>query len=308
MSSARVSSLALAAFGAIAVSLPAAAQQPAQPQQVPQVSDSLAVEVDSTPQRNWVVNVLRKVTLRSDEPSAADSVAAGAAAPAKKIVRTFDSKRDRLEYEAARRTADRATGFRLVVDIQDHTLYAINGTDTLRTAPVATASNNTLRFGGKTWHFETPRGVRTVLSKEEEPVWTPPEWHYAEVANEYGLKVRHLERGQRVRVRSGTILTTRGDEVGVIEPDSNEFIPLVLDEQIVFDNTLFIPPVGTKHRTMKGELGHFRLKLGDGYQLHGTPYAASIGSSVTHGCVRLHDEDIEWLYQNVPVGTKVYLY
>jgi hypothetical protein len=194
------------------------------------------------------------------------------------------------------------------VDIGDHRLYVIDGRDTLRSAPVATASNSTLRFGGKTWHFETPRGVRTVLAKEKDPVWTPPEWHYAEVASEYGLKLRHLERGQRVQVRNGTILTTRGDEVGVIQPGETEFIPLVLDEHIVFDNTLFIPPVGTKHRSMQGELGHFRLKLGDGYQIHGTPYAASIGSSVTHGCMRLSDEDIEWVYQNVPVGTKVYLY
>jgi lipoprotein-anchoring transpeptidase ErfK/SrfK len=29
---------------------------------------------------------------------------------------------------------------------------------------------------------------------------------------------------------------------------------------------------------------------------------------VTHGCVRLADDDIEWLYENVPVGTKVYIY
>jgi lipoprotein-anchoring transpeptidase ErfK/SrfK len=290
---------------AFVMAVPVAAQQ-ARPS-----SDSLAVEVDSTtPQRNWVLNVIRKVTFRGDGSSAADSAAAptAAAAPAKTIRRTFDSKRDRLEFEAARATAARATGFHVVVDIGDHRLYVIDGRDTLRSAPVATASNSTLRFGGKTWHFETPRGVRTVLAKEKDPVWTPPEWHYAEVASEYGLKLRHLERGQRVQVRNGTILTTRGDEVGVIQPGETEFIPLVLDEHIVFDNTLFIPPVGTKHRSMQGELGHFRLKLGDGYQIHGTPYAASIGSSVTHGCMRLSDEDIEWVYQNVPVGTKVYLY
>ena len=83
---------------------------------------------------------------------------------------------------------------------------------------------------------------------------------------------------------------------------------MVLDEHIVFDNTLFIPPADTKHRQIAGELGHFRLTLGDGYQLHGTPYANSIGAAVTHGCVRLHDEDVEWLYDNIPVGTKVYLF
>ncbi len=48
--------------------------------------------------------------------------------------------------------------------------------------------------------------------------------------------------------------------------------------------------------------------LSDGLLLHGTPHAGSIGASVTHGCVRLADDDIQWLYDNVPVGTKVYIY
>jgi lipoprotein-anchoring transpeptidase ErfK/SrfK len=315
MRSLRTSRLALSTIVAIAVSLPAAAQQPTQPQQAQQTqpsSDSLAVEVDSTtPHHNWVVNVLRRVTFRNDGPSASDSTPSNTAtsvAPARKARPVFDSRADRREYEAARVVAERARGFRIVVDIEDHRLYVINGADTLRSAPVATASGNTLRYGGKTWHFETPRGVRTVLSKEANPVWTPPEWAYAQIAKDYGLKLRHLERGQRVRVRNGTILTTKGDEVGVIQPGETEFVPLVLDEYIVFDNTLFIPPVGTKHRTVAGELGKYRLKLGDGYQIHGTPHLATIGTSVTHGCMRLADDDIEWVYDNVPVGTKVYIY
>jgi lipoprotein-anchoring transpeptidase ErfK/SrfK len=310
MTTLRTSRLALPVLAALAVSFPAVAQQPQQPQPS---SDSLAVEVDSitTPQHNWVVNVLRKVTFRNDGPAASDSATSSAptaAAPAKKARPVFDSKADRREYEAARAVAERAKGYRVVVDIEDHRLYVIDGSDTLHNAPVATASGNTLYFGGKKWHFETPRGVRTVLSKEANPVWTPPEWAYAQIAKDYGLKLRHLQRGQRVQVRNGTILTTKGDEVGVIQPGETEFIPLVLDEYIVFDNTLFIPPVGTTHRTVKGELGKYRLKLGDGYQIHGTPHLATIGTSVTHGCMRLADEDIEWVYNNVPVGTKVYIY
>jgi lipoprotein-anchoring transpeptidase ErfK/SrfK len=253
-------------------------------------SDSLAVETDSTP-----------------EPGFIRAVASKAVAPIR-FVRNFRNSSDRAAYESARAVAERATGFRVVVDIGGHQMWVIDGNDTLRTAPVATAKNTTLSFGGKSWRFETPRGVRTVLRKDKDPTWTPPEWHYAEVASEHGLRLRALERGQTVTLRNGTKLTTRGDEVGVIQPGETEFVPLVLDEHIVFDNTLFIPPVGTKHRTVEGELGHYRLGLGDGYQMHGTPFAKSIGTSATHGCVRLHDEDIEWLYNNVPVGTKVYLY
>jgi lipoprotein-anchoring transpeptidase ErfK/SrfK len=117
-----------------------------------------------------------------------------------------------------------------------------------------------------------------------------------------------MSAGQQIRLKDGTILTSKKDEVGIIRKGTKTFVPLVLDEHVVFDNTVFIPPSGTKHRSIQGELGHYRLDLGDGYLLHGTPYAKSIGAAVTHGCVRLHDEDIEWLYENVPVGTKVYIY
>ena len=94
--------------------------------------------------------------------------------------------------------------------------------------------------------------------------------------------------------------------MGVLE--NGEFALLPTDEHIVFDNTLFIPPAGTKNRRVYGELGRFRLDLGEGYLLHGTPYKESIGMAATHGCVRLRDEDIEWLYDHVPVGTRVYIY
>ena len=300
----------------LAAAAPAVLAQEVRPAEVRPVSDSLAVEVDSTVAgRHWLVSLFRKVARRLDEGVAADADSANAtlnsvnvAAPRKTIPRTFNSRRDRLEHASARATAERAKGFRVVVDISDHRLYVIDGADTLRTTSVATAKNTSLSFGGRTWRFETPRGVRAVLAKDKDPVWTPPEWHYAELATEYGLKMRTLERGQVVRLRGGTRLTTKGDEVGVILPGETEFVPLVLDEHVVFDNTIFIPPLGTKHRTIEGELGHYRLKLGDGYQLHGTPFANSIGTSATHGCVRLPDEDIEWLYENVPIGTKVYLY
>lgn len=261
------------------MSLPAAAQNP----RTVSYTSNGSVELDSVPEAN-------------------------PATKARRARPVFESARDRREYVSARALAERAKGFRVVVDLFDHELYVIRGEDTLRTAPVATASNNTLRYGGRTWHFETPRGVRKVLSKAEDPVWIPPDWHFAEVASNYGLKLRHLERGERIRLKDGTILTTKGDEVGVIYPGTKDFVPMVLDEHIVFDNTLFIPPTGTKNRSMKGELGHYRLALGNGYMLHGTPYKASIGNSVTHGCIRLHDDDIEWLYDNVPVGTRVYLY
>jgi lipoprotein-anchoring transpeptidase ErfK/SrfK len=220
----------------------------------------------------------------------------------------FKSRKDSLAWLSARSVAEGANGFRVVVDLFARVLYVIDGNDTLRTAPAATALNTTLTYGGRTWRFETPRGVRTVLGKEKDPVWRPPDWHFAEVALEHDLKLRTISRGQVIRLRDGTRLKIEGDEVGIIAAGEKTFVPLVIEDHIVFDNTLFVPPLDTKQRQVEGELGHYRLILGNGFLLHGTPYAGSIGASVTHGCVRLADDDIEWLHEKVPLGTKVYIY
>jgi hypothetical protein len=41
--------------------------------------------------------------------------------------------------------------------------------------------------------------------------------------------------------------------------------------------------------------------------IHGTPDAASIGYSASHGCIRMRIPDAEWLFQHVEVGTPVYI-
>jgi lipoprotein-anchoring transpeptidase ErfK/SrfK len=41
--------------------------------------------------------------------------------------------------------------------------------------------------------------------------------------------------------------------------------------------------------------------------IHGTPDAASIGYSASHGCVRMEIADAEWLFEHVDVGTPVFI-
>jgi lipoprotein-anchoring transpeptidase ErfK/SrfK len=42
-----------------------------------------------------------------------------------------------------------------------------------------------------------------------------------------------------------------------------------------------------------------------GVGIHGTPDDASIGYSASHGCIRMHIPDAEWLFEHVDVGTPV---
>jgi lipoprotein-anchoring transpeptidase ErfK/SrfK len=44
-----------------------------------------------------------------------------------------------------------------------------------------------------------------------------------------------------------------------------------------------------------------------GVGIHGTNEESSIGYSLSHGCIRMHVPDAEWLYAHVNVGTPVYI-
>ncbi|HEY6555505.1 MAG TPA: L,D-transpeptidase, partial [Vicinamibacteria bacterium] len=104
-------------------------------------------------------------------------------------------------------------------------------------------------------------------------------------------------------------ITVVGSDVVRVLPDGQRIVLQATDgREIVVDGKLLVPPLGTAQRRYKGVLGTHRLNLGNGYALHGTNRPETIGRAVSHGCVRLRNEDIVKLYAMVPVGTPVYIY
>src|SRR4029078_9677063 len=170
---------------------------------------------------------------------------------------------------------------------------------------------------------ETPRGRLVVISKEADPTWVPPDWHFVEVAKKKHLRLTRLVRGKRVDGGDGSLIAVSGNDVVRRYPDGRE-TPFESGEgkEIVVRGQLLIPPFGANQRRVAlrmppfdtnqgrfaGVVGTERLNLGDGYALHGTDVPTSIGQSVSHGCVRLRNEDIETLYRIVQIGTPVYIY
>jgi len=49
------------------------------------------------------------------------------------------------------------------------------------------------------------------------------------------------------------------------------------------------------------------LGVYDGVGIHGTTDDGSIGSNASHGCIRMHIPDVEKLYDEVPVGSAIYI-
>lgn len=69
-----------------------------------------------------------------------------------------------------------------------------------------------------------------------------------------------------------------------------------------------IPSANDPTRWEAGVLGDYALSIGDGYLIHGTIYKRFLGMPVTHGCIRMNDEDLEAVYKTLEIGSKVYIY
>ena len=67
-------------------------------------------------------------------------------------------------------------------------------------------------------------------------------------------------------------------------------------------------PVKSQDRVETGVLGDYALGFGNGYFIHGTLYTRLLGTNITHGCIRLGDEDLEYLYRHVPTGATIIIY
>ena len=73
------------------------------------------------------------------------------------------------------------------------------------------------------------------------------------------------------------------------------------------------PAPGGPYGVLALGLSAFQPKLpnwpqGGQVAIHGTNEDHLIGQAVSHGCVRLLNEDIAKLYEMVPIGTPVYIY
>ncbi len=216
----------------------------------------------------------------------------------------------------------------ILVSTAENRLWLRRGRQSVFSAVVSTGKGTTLEIEGRKMVFDTPTGRFKILSKEENPVWVPPDWHYVEEARKKKLDLVRAKPGDVIDADTGAavtrsaggvwsllgggraprrVLEVRKDAIVEVRPDGSEQ-EVAPKEFLRAGKAIVVPPLGTRQRRLEKTLGRYRLNLGDGYAIHGTQATGQLGRSVSHGCVRVGDRDLEKLYGLVQVGDEVIIY
>lgn len=137
-----------------------------------------------------------------------------------------------------------------------------------------------------------------------------------------GKNLLYLKKGSEVLLQavvscgSGNILQEPGGERtwifdtprGVFSVTSKIKDPSWIKPDWAFIEEAKAIPADPKDRVETGVLGDYALGFGDGYFIHGTLYTRLLGRNVTHGCIRVGDEDLKKLFSEVKIGTSIFIF
>jgi L,D-transpeptidase YbiS len=114
-----------------------------------------------------------------------------------------------------------------------------------------------------------------------------------------GVRLRDPRNGKE------WIFDTPRGELKVLRKVKN---PVWVKPDWAFIEEGYEPPKGMRDRIDDFSLGDYGLYMRDGYIIHGTIFKTLLGKRVTHGCIRLGDEDLEFVYKTVPAGARVFIF
>lgn len=137
-----------------------------------------------------------------------------------------------------------------------------------------------------------------------------------------GKNILYLKKGTSIRLQaviscgSGNLLQEPNGERrwvfdtprGVFHVTSKLKDPSWIKPDWAFIEEAKAVPVNPQDRVEEGVLGDYALGFGDGYFIHGTLYTRLLGRNVTHGCIRVGDEDLTTLFMEVSLGTPIFIY
>jgi len=173
-------------------------------------------------------------------------------------------------------------------------------------------------------NIQTPQTVIHVVEKGDSLGKIGQKYNctIALIKESNNLKSDVIRLGQRLRIWTGEFsalvdksqntLTLKADDeiikVYIVSTGENNSTPtgtLVIETKLVdpvwFKSGAIIPPDSPKNVLGTRWMGFDIL----GYGIHGTSEPGALGQQVTAGCVRMHNNDVEEIYDLLPFGTEV---
>lgn len=130
----------------------------------------------------------------------------------------------------------------------------------------------------------------------------------------------HFRKGGAVLwtapIGTGTGLTLRAGDAewefstprGEFEVQFKELDPTwVVPDWHFIEKGVPVPPQNHPSRRIPGGLGAAAVYLGREIAIHGTDKPELLGQRVSHGCIRMSNQDVMRLFHNVQIGTPVYV-
>lgn len=112
--------------------------------------------------------------------------------------------------------------------------------------------------------------------------------------------------GMDLRLQAGDRSWRFSTPAGVYQVQHKEENPVWYASDWYFiENRLPVPPANHPSRRFPGGLGAAAVYIGHGLAVHGTDKPDLLGQRVSHGCIRLSNDDAQRLFHNVQIGTQV---
>jgi lipoprotein-anchoring transpeptidase ErfK/SrfK len=130
----------------------------------------------------------------------------------------------------------------------------------------------------------------------------PGPWSIVVVKSKFGLLVRHGDRlfkyyrvgiGRQNRTPVGTFRVNSKVPRPVWTPPGRPGVPFGNPENVLGTRWLGLQPIEKTDSTLKG------------FGIHGTWQPDSIGTAASEGCVRMKNDEVNELFDLVPIGTRV---
>jgi len=181
--------------------------------------------------------------------------------------------RNRNKKLELRTMMKKQTGRYLVID-RHNSRFWVRETDKILYEGDCGVGMGQRQIRGADYNFETPSGWFSIEDKLEDPWWYRPNWFWYE-------KGIHVPRNF-IRYPKG----------------------ISFDKAVAYYNSLSKKDK-LKVRAIPGYLGKYVIKITEGIYIH---YSKNTTGQISHGCIRISNEDAKAIWHLLQIGDPVYIF